>query len=90
MSVKSTRRPRARRPSARRPPHLAHRTGPHTPTCPASTRPRRNHGLPAHPGDTTVAQYLTYGLNTVAVHRLRATTWTRYETTIRPCFTGRG
>ncbi|WP_406296662.1 hypothetical protein [Streptomyces sp. NBC_00624] len=45
---------------------------------------------PAHPGDTTVAQHLTYGLNTVAVHRLRATTRTRYETTIRPCFTGRG
>jgi len=30
-----------------------------------------------------VLLYLKYWLNTVAVHRLRATTWTRYETTIR-------
>ena len=42
-----------------------------------------NHGLPAHPGDTTVGQYLKYWLNTVAVHRLRPTTWTRYDSTIR-------
>ncbi|MEW2300870.1 site-specific integrase [Streptomyces sp. NPDC006655] len=42
-----------------------------------------NRGLPARVSDTTVAQYLTYWLDTVAVHRLRATTHARYTAVAR-------
>ena len=42
-----------------------------------------NRGLPARISDTTVAQYLTYWLDTVAIHRLRATTHARYTAVAR-------
>ncbi|MGW7261153.1 tyrosine-type recombinase/integrase [Streptomyces sp. NPDC054834] len=42
-----------------------------------------NRGLPVATADSTVGDYLTYWLNSVAVHRLRENTHTRYATCIR-------
>ncbi|MEV6731577.1 tyrosine-type recombinase/integrase [Streptomyces sp. NPDC051364] len=42
-----------------------------------------NRGLPVATADSTVGNYLTYWLNSVAVHRLRENTHTRYATCIR-------
>ncbi|GGK25376.1 hypothetical protein GCM10011583_66710 [Streptomyces camponoticapitis] len=42
-----------------------------------------NRGLPVATADSTVGDYLTYWLGTVAVHRLRENTHTRYATCIR-------
>ncbi|WP_406739971.1 tyrosine-type recombinase/integrase [Streptomyces atratus] len=42
-----------------------------------------NRGLPVATADSTVGVYLAYWLNSVAVHRLRENTLTRYATCIR-------
>ncbi|WP_046779775.1 tyrosine-type recombinase/integrase [Streptomyces yangpuensis] len=42
-----------------------------------------NRGLPVATADSTLGDYLTYWLNSVAVHRLRENTHTRYATCIR-------
>lgn len=42
-----------------------------------------NRGLPVATADSTVGVYLTYWLNSVAIHRLRENTHTRYATCIR-------
>ncbi|MFE3995815.1 tyrosine-type recombinase/integrase [Streptomyces goshikiensis] len=42
-----------------------------------------NRGLPVATGDSTVSDYLTYWLNSVAVHHLRENTHTRYTACIR-------
>ncbi|MGW9451441.1 tyrosine-type recombinase/integrase [Streptomyces sp. NPDC055632] len=42
-----------------------------------------NRGLPVATADSTVGDYLTYWLGSVAVHRLRENTHTRYATCIR-------
>lgn len=42
-----------------------------------------NRGLPIATADSTVSVYLAYWLNSVAVHRLRENTHTRYATCIR-------
>lgn len=42
-----------------------------------------NRGLPVATADSNVRDYLTYWLNSVAIHRLRENTHTRYATCIR-------
>ncbi|WP_329317067.1 MULTISPECIES: tyrosine-type recombinase/integrase [unclassified Streptomyces] len=42
-----------------------------------------NRGLPVATADSTVGDYLTYWLGSVAVHRLRENTHTRYATCVR-------
>ncbi|MFB7557084.1 tyrosine-type recombinase/integrase [Streptomyces brevispora] len=42
-----------------------------------------NRGLPVATADSTVGDYLTYWLGSVAIHRLRENTHTRYATCIR-------
>ncbi|MFD8723884.1 tyrosine-type recombinase/integrase [Streptomyces sp. NPDC059629] len=42
-----------------------------------------NRGLPVATADSTVSDYLTYWLGSVAVHRLRENTHTRYTTCVR-------
>ncbi|MEH0630770.1 tyrosine-type recombinase/integrase [Streptomyces stelliscabiei] len=42
-----------------------------------------NRGLPVATADSTVGDYLTYWLSSVAIHRLRENTHTRYATCIR-------
>ncbi|MEV6681804.1 tyrosine-type recombinase/integrase [Streptomyces erythrochromogenes] len=42
-----------------------------------------NRGLPVATSDSTVGDYLTYWLGSVAVHRLRENTHTRYATCVR-------
>ncbi|MGQ5609202.1 MULTISPECIES: tyrosine-type recombinase/integrase [Streptomyces] len=42
-----------------------------------------NHGLPVATADSTVSDYLTYWLGSVAVHRLRENTHTRYAACVR-------
>lgn len=42
-----------------------------------------NRGLPVATADSTVGMYLAYWLNSVAIHRLRENTHTRYATCIR-------
>ncbi|MFJ3914164.1 tyrosine-type recombinase/integrase [Streptomyces vinaceus] len=42
-----------------------------------------NRGLPAATVDSTVGDYLAYWLGSVAVHRLRENTHTRYATSVR-------
>lgn len=42
-----------------------------------------NRGLPVATADSTVGEYLTYWLGSVAVHRLRENTHTRYATCVR-------
>ncbi|MDX3753819.1 tyrosine-type recombinase/integrase [Streptomyces sp. AK08-02] len=42
-----------------------------------------NRGLPVATADSTIGDYLTYWLDSVAVHRLRENTHTRYATCIR-------
>ncbi|MFF4181274.1 tyrosine-type recombinase/integrase [Streptomyces sp. NPDC001750] len=42
-----------------------------------------NRGLPIATADSAVGDYLTYWLNSVAVHRLRENTHTRYATCVR-------
>ncbi|MYT18928.1 tyrosine-type recombinase/integrase [Streptomyces sp. SID7760] len=42
-----------------------------------------NRGLPVATADSTVGVYLTYWLNSVAIHRLRENTHTRYASCIR-------
>ncbi|MFD7838270.1 tyrosine-type recombinase/integrase [Streptomyces sp. NPDC059761] len=42
-----------------------------------------NRGLPVATADSTVGEYLTYWLGSVAIHRLRENTHTRYATCVR-------
>ncbi|MER6091732.1 tyrosine-type recombinase/integrase [Streptomyces bluensis] len=42
-----------------------------------------NRGLPVATADSTVSDYLTYWLGSIAVHRLRENTHTRYTTCVR-------
>ncbi|WP_228976396.1 site-specific integrase [Streptomyces sp. DH12] len=42
-----------------------------------------NRGLPVATADSTVGDYLTYWLNSVAIHRLRENTHTRYASCVR-------
>ncbi|MGG7608001.1 tyrosine-type recombinase/integrase [Streptomyces sp. ZG43] len=42
-----------------------------------------NRGLPVATADSTVGDYLTYWLSSVAIHRLRENTHTRYATCVR-------